>query len=559
MTMIRDLKIEGMTCLSCAHHLEEALKGVAGVERVRVDYPAGSGTVQLSSRIADAVLLRAVESAGYRARMTNGGGVATIAETHSCCGNESADEADGAEDFDLLVIGTGGAGMAAAIRGTELGARVGIVEAGTIGGTCVNVGCIPSKNLIAAAHRYHTARTGFPGIDPTEPRVDWRHVIRQKAQLVEDLRKAKYVDVLESYPEITLLQGEAKLLGGRRVAVGGTPYLARKIVIAAGAAPWLPPIPGLDQIDALNSTTVMELEELPRSMIVLGGGYVGLELGQTIARFGARVTLLKRGAWIASEEDPEIAAGLRSALEEEGMEIHTGIRYLRVEKEGEEVVVHVEQDGQERAFRAERILVATGRRANTRHMGLEESGIRLDPKGFVRVDASLRTADPDVYAAGDVAGGPGFVYTAARDGRIAAENALTGSHREVDLRAIPRVTFTDPQIAAVGLTEAEASAAGLDFEVRRLGLENVPRALVEHDTRGFIKVVAEAGTGRILGVHVLAPHAGELMGEATLAVRLGLTVQDLVDTLHPYLTWGEGLKLTAQTFTKDVAKLSCCA
>lgn len=550
-----DLEVHDMNCPSCVPHVESAIKSVSGVTRVQVVYSTGRVRVESISATSLDAVVDALEQAGYTTNLLEDTG--TPAEAGMKYGQNDA--LSSLYDFDLLVIGTGGAGVAAAIRGAELGARVGIVEAGTLGGTCVNVGCIPSKNLIAAAQRFHTARTGFPGISKTNPHLNWQEVIRQKRVLVGELRTAKYSDVLASYPEITLLNGIARLEGNRRVSVGATSYLARKVILAAGASPWMPPIPGLETVEPLNSTTVMDLDELPRSMIVLGAGYVALELGQLLSRFGVQITLLNRGPLIARGEDAEVSTELRRRLEEEGMEIHTGIRYVRVEKVADEVIVHVEQNGEPRTFRAGQILVATGRRANTQGLGLEESGVTMDANGFVQVHDTLQTTEDGVYAAGDVTGGLAFVYTAARDGRIAAENAVTGSTRRVDNRVVPRVTFTDPQIAAVGVTEAEARAAGLDIDVRRLDLTNVPRAVVEHDARGFIKLVAERGSGRLLGVHAIAPHAGELMGEAALAVRLGLSVADLAETLHPYLTWGEGLKLAAQTFKKDVARLSCCA
>lgn len=559
MTELR-LKIEGMTCTGCAHHVEEALGGVPGAEGARVSYPAGTGIVRVRGASVASELIAAVERAGYRARVENGGDAATLVEAAASRGDAGPDRGDGgAAGFDLLVIGTGGAGMAAAIRGAELGARVAVVERGVIGGTCVNVGCIPSKNLIAAAERFHSAREGFPGIAPSEPHLDWKRVIGQKAELVDELRQAKYLDVLEAYPEITLVRGHARFLGGGRVIVDGVEHRARKIVIATGASPWAPPVPGLDEVDALDSSTAMELLELPESMIVLGAGYVGLELGQTFARFGTRVTLVKRSDRIAKGEEPEISEALRAYLEAEGLEIRTGVQVLGVERTGGEVIVRVRQDGRTIELRAERLLVAAGRRANTAGLGLDAAGVELDEQGFVRVDGTLRTTNPDIYAAGDVTAGPAFVYVAAAAGRVAAENALTGADRELDLRAVPRVMFTDPQVAAVGFTEAEARAAGHEIETARLELKHVPRAAASRDARGLIKVVAEAESGRILGVHALGPNAGELMGEATLAVRFGLTTQDLTETLHPYLTWTEGLKLAAQTLTKDVAKLSCCA
>lgn len=465
----------------------------------------------------------------------------------------------GPEPFDLLVIGTGAAGMAAAIRGAELGRRVAIVERGTVGGTCVNVGCIPSKNLLALAERHHAVRSGFPGLDGCEPSLDWTEVRRQKRELIESLRQSKYIDVLASYPEITLLRGRSRLTGTGEVEVDGARHAVPKVVIATGTSPWVPPISGIESVDVLDSTSVMELDELPGSMIVLGGGSVGLELGQMFGRLGVQVTVLELLPRLLVDEDEDASAELRRQLEAEGLQIVTGARVVRAEEDGGRVVVEAETEGGRHSFDAERLFAATGRRANTGDLGLDAAGVELDELGFVHVDEGMRTSNPDIYAAGDVTGGPGFVYVAAAGGRVAAENAVDAGERTLDLRAVPRVTFTSPQVAAVGVSAAEARERGLEVEVGRLGLEHVPRALVEHRTEGWIQVVAERDSGRILGVHAVGPNAAELLGEATLAVRLGLTVEDLTDTLHPYLTWGEGLKLAAQSFRMDVSRLSCCA
>ena len=460
---------------------------------------------------------------------------------------------------DLLVIGTGAAGMAAAIRGAELGRRVAIVEDGTPGGTCVNVGCIPSKNLLAVAARRHAARGGFPGLQGCEPSFDWTEVRRQKRDLVGRLRQSKYVDVLASYPEITMLRGRARFTAAGGVEIDGVPHGTRKVVVATGTSPWVPPVPGVESVDVLDSTSVMELEALPESMIVLGGSAVGLELGQVFARLGVRVTVLELLPRVLAGEDEDAAEEVRRQLEAEGLEIVTGARAVRVAERGGVVVVHAETSAGPRSFAAERLFAAAGRRANTRDLGLAAAGVEVDEKGFVGVDEGMRTSHPDIYAAGDVTGGPGFVYVAAAGGRVAADNAVGEGGRTLDLRAVPRVTFTSPQVAAVGMSPGEAREQGLDVEVSRLGLEHVPRALVEHRTDGWIQVVAETATGRLVGVQAVGPNAAEILGEATLAVRLGLTIEQVTDTLHPYLTWVEGLKLTAQSFRMDVSRLSCCA
>ncbi len=549
-----NLKVQGMTCLDCARRIETALRRVEGVKSARVDYRAGDATVELEREVPEHELLAAVELAGYRAEARS--------ETPRKQNGEMK------ADFDILVIGTGGAGVAAAIQAAGMGAKVGIAEQGTLGGTCVNVGCIPSKNLIEAAAHYHTARTGFPGIAPCEPALDWLAVVKQKNELVGELRQTKYSDVLASYPGVVLLEGRGTLLGGCRVQVGDAEHRARKVVIATGTSPALPPITGLAQVEPLDSTTVMELEALPKSMIVLGGSAVGLELAQTFARFGTKVTVVELMPRILPNEDVMISEALQQHLTDEGLEIHTGMTTTKVERNGNEIVVHITQGSIVGQLRAERLLVATGRRPNTREMGLEDAGVALTEKGFVRVDATMLTSNPDIYAAGDVTGGPGYVYVAAAGGRVAAENALnslsptstlSGDMRELDLSAVPNVTFTSPQVGSVGLTEANARAAGYNAEVSVIAMEHVPRAIVSRDTRGLVKIVADAGSGKILGIHAVAPNAGEFIGEATLAVRFGLTSRDIAGTLHPYLTWVESVKLAAQGFTSDVTKLSCCA
>lgn len=485
---------------------------------------------------------------------------------------------DGNADFDVLIIGTGGAGVAAAIQAAGMGGKVAIVEAGTLGGTCVNVGCIPSKNLIEVAAHYHAARQGFQGIAPCAPQLDWKSVIEQKDALVTELRQAKYADVLASYPGVALLSGRAHMLGGGgtsgpivvRVDDGTTSreHRARKVVIATGTRPSAPEIPGLDEVDALNSTTVMELQQLPKSMVVLGGSAVGLELAQTFSRVGVKVTVLELMPRLLPLEDDAISDALEGYLRDEGIEIHTGTQTTRVERVGDDVVVHVTEGSLTGTFRAACLLVATGRRPNTDDLGLESVGVTLTEHRFVQVDATMRTANADVYAAGDVSGGPGYVHVAAAGGRVAAENAMkslapTGTSSDdptaFDLSVVPGVTFTSPQVGSVGLTEARAKSLGHHVQVAVLKIDQVPRAFVSHDSRGLVKMVAEAASGKLLGVHVVAPFAGELMGEAALALRFGLTARDLMGTLHPYLTWAESMKLAAQGFTMDVSKLSCCA
>ena len=561
-----ELNFHGMTCIDCAHRLEAALTGIAGVEHAEVSYPTKRGTVVGSDEVEINELLRAVEQAGYRAEVIGGDGA------HA--GDERSKLAQRAEapreptrkeyDYDLLVIGSGGAGMAAAIRASELGATVAIVEgAEVVGGTCVNVGCIPSKFLVEAAHHIHTARTGFPGIAPCNPQVAWAGVMGRKREIIDSLRQDKYLSVLDAYEGVSLLRGKAELEGGRRVRVGEREVSARKIVIATGTRPAMPAIKGLQEAGVLDSTTAMELETLPESMVVIGGGAIGLELGQAFARFGVRVVVVEAMGRILPNEDPDVSTALEAALRSEGIEVHTGVSVRRVERGAAGYVLHVQDGSLEGKLQADQVLVATGRRPNTEGLGLEAAGIDTDQWGFIVVDEHMRTSNPDVFAAGDVVGGPGFVYVAALGGGIAAQAALSETTGEepiaIELAATPRITFTDPQVASVGMTEEDARTAGLSPKVTSLALAHLPRAIVSGRTSGVVKLVADIASDRLLGAHIVSANAGDVIGEAVLAVRFGLRVQEVVSTLHPYLTWTEGLKLAGQTFTKDVAKLSCCA
>jgi len=283
-----------------------------------------------------------------------------------------------------------------------------------------------------------------------------------------------------------------------------------------------------------------------------------LELGQMFARMGARVTVLSRRSVVLPREDPAIGDALTRYARDEGMDILHEVTIERVERNGD-YTVHYLKSGNPATVSGEQLLLATGRRANTQGFGLDAAGVELGQKGEIVVDDHLQTTNPDVYAAGDVTGEPMYVYVAAYAGALAAENALGGNVRHYDVSTVPRVTFTDPAAAAVGMTEVEARKKGLDPITSVLPLEHVPRALAARDTRGFVKLVADAGTRRILGAHILAAEAGEIIMEPTLAIKFRLTIEDLTSTFHPYLTLSEAIKLAAQTFDKDVSQLSCCA
>jgi mercury(II) reductase len=475
---------------------------------------------------------------------------------HDCCA-PGAKKLNG--QYDLAVIGAGSAGFSAVITAAELGANVALIGHGTIGGTCVNIGCVPSKTLIRATETLHQAGAAsrFAGVRAEGRIEDWRAVVRQKDDLVSSLRQTKYVDLLPSYNNVAYVEGRARLTNDG-VAVDGNPIKAGKVVVATGAAPALPPIPGIESVPYLTSTTALELERLPRSLLMIGGGYIGCELGQMFARAGVKVTIAFRSR-LLPEAEPEIGEALTGYFREEGIVVRGGLSYRDIRHGPDGVALSVLVDGAAETIHAEQVLVTTGRHPNTEGLGLVEAGVELLPNSGIRVDDRMRTTKPGVYAAGDVTGRDEFVYMAAYGARIAAENALNGDGKRYDATAMPAVVFTDPQVASVGLTEAKARRRGLEVQASIVPLEYVPRALAARDTRGLIKLVAEAGSGRLLGAHILAPEGADSIQTAALAIKCRLTVQQLAETIFPYLTTVEGLKLAAQSFTRDVAKLSCCA
>jgi mercuric reductase len=547
------MRVDGMTCSDCERHVARALEG-AGASNVEADFRRGLARLSVAGAVDAAALRSAVRAAGYRPLDLEPD--ETPIPRAEGAARPSTRGGDGA--YDLAIVGSGGAAFAAAIRARDAGARVVMVERRTLGGTCVNIGCVPSKTLLRAGEIYHLAGNHpFAGISTSAGQVDMAALVGQKDDLVADLRQHKYADLVEEYGW-DLLRGEAALVDAHTLAVGEHRIEARTFLVATGARPAVPDIPGLQEAGYLTGTATLALDQVPESVAVIGSGYVALELGQFLRRLGARVTLMQRSPQLLKAYDPEVGQVMAEVLRDEGIELLTGVRYRRVEGGAGGRRIQVEVDGRPRTVEAEALLVAAGRKPNTEVLHLQRAGVRVGALGEIVVDAELRANVPHILAAGDVTLGPQFVYVAAYEGRLAAENAL-GEHREVDLSVVPAVTFTSPAVATVGLTEAAARAAGHDVKTSVLPLSAVPRALVNRDSRGLFKLVADVATDRILGAHMVADNAGDAIYAAALAVKFRLTVEDLVATLAPYLTMAEGIRLAAQTFGRDVSKLSCCA
>jgi mercuric reductase len=555
------LNIEGMTCSSCAEHVKSALELVPGVRSASVSYPIGRADITTDARANAEALTAAVATLGYRALApdTPAKSVGPLDKTQDWLGGDGKARGNGGA-LHVAVMGSGGAAMAAALKAVERGARVTLIERGTIGGTCVNVGCVPSKIMIRAAHIAHLRRESpfDGGIAAAEPAIQRDRLLAQQQARVDELRHAKYESVLDSNSAIRVLHGEASFKDGHSLIVrlngGGKQVVAfDRCVIATGASAAVPPIPGLKGVPYWTSTEALASDTIPERLAVIGSSAVAVELAQAFGRLGSKVTILARHT-LLFREDPAVGEAVTSVFQAEGIEVLNHTQASQVSYADREFRLTAGDD----EVRAVKLLVATGRAPNTRNLALEAAGVKLNSQGAIEVDERMRTSAPNIYAAGDCTDQPQFVYVAAAAGTRAAIN-MTGGDATLDLTTMPTVVFTEPQVATVGYSEADAHHRGIETDSRVLTLDNVPRALVNFDTRGFIKLVVEAGSGRLIGVQTVAPEAGELIQTAAIAIHARMTASDLADQLFPYLTMVEGLKLAAQTFVKDVKQLSCCA
>lgn len=557
--------VTGMTCASCARHIEEALRGVAGVRDVRVEYPKSVARIESDSPPVIEMLNAALPK-GYRVEFLS------TEDAHAKARSSLLDKAVGTFErsppasvsaegrLNVVVIGTGGAAMAAAITATERGAQVTLVERGLIGGTCVNIGCVPSKIMIRAAHvaRVRKDSPFDAGISASAPQVNRKNLLAQQQARVEQLRAVKYQAIIDTNPHITLLRGEARFTDAKTLSVmlkegGERTVRFDRALIATGARPAIPSIPGLSDTPYWTSTEALVSDTIPSRLLVIGSSVVATELAQAYSRLGSRVTVIARSRLLL-RDDPAIGEVLGEVFAAEDIRVLRQTQVHSVAHLSDEFVLETSAG----MLRGDALLVATGRSPNIETLNLPDIGVTTGMGGAIAVNELLQTSVPHIYAAGDCTDQPQFVYVAASAGARAAQN-MTGGNATLDLRSMPRVVFTDPQVATVGLSEAEAHMQGIETESRLLTLDSVPRALVNFDTRGFIKMVAEASTGKLLGVQVLAAEGGELIQAAALAVHHRMTVAELGSQLFPYLTMVEGLKLCAQSFTKDVKQLSCCA
>ncbi len=450
-------------------------------------------------------------------------------------------------DANLIVIGGGSAGLVTAYIAAAVRAKVILIEKHRMGGDCLNTGCVPSKALIRSSRiAAEIAGAGQFGIEVGEARANFARVM-QRVQRV--IKRIEPHDSVERYTRlgVEVVQGEARIVDPWTVEVEGRRLSARHLVVATGARPFVPPIPGIDEIDVLTSDNLWSLTEAPGRLLVLGGGPIGCELAQAFARLGVAVTQVEMAPRLMMREDEEASALVEEQFRRDGVQVLTGHRALRFERDGEGHRLIAEHDGEEVAIGFDRLLVAVGRQPNVSGFGLEELGVRLTERGAIEVDEWLQTNIPTILACGDVAGPYQFTHVAAHQAWYASVNALFGIVRrfKVDYSVIPWATFVDPEVARVGLSEAEAREQGIDYELTRYGIDDLDRAIADGEARGFVKVLTVPGKDRILGVTIVGAHAGELIAEFVLAMKHGLGLNKLLGTIHIYPTWSEANKYAA--------------
>jgi mercuric reductase len=480
------------------------------------------------------------------------------------------------QKFDLIIIGGGAGAFAAAIRANELGAKTALINSGLpLGGTCVNVGCVPSKTLLWAGEILHRAKNhGVSGIELEVKNFDFQKVVQDELSLVEKLRQEKYEKVLKSLEHVTAIEGKAKFISGDEVEIISernpvaerSTLRGKKFIIATGSTATVPPIDGIQEVGFVTHVEALKMPKQPKSLIVIGAGPLGLEFAQMFSRFGTKVTILQRGDSILPHSERALTDRLAEILSGEGIIIKTNVEVKSVRKEFsnglksayKKIVTYTINDTQEEVS-GDEILLAAGKTPNTQWLGLEVAGVEIDKRQAVIVNQYFQTSNKNIFAVGDVTNGPlRLEPTAGREGTLAAENALKCTTLSIDYNAVPYTIFTDPQLAGVGFTEDEQMKKMGVCACRTVSFEDVPKAIIMRRTEGLIKMAIHPQTKQILGVHILAPNAGELIAEAMMLVKNKNTIDDVVNSLPAFPTLSEAIKIVALSFTKDISKLSCC-
>lgn len=464
-------------------------------------------------------------------------------------------------NFDLIIIGGGAGAFAAAIKADELKARTLMVNRGLpLGGTCVNVGCVPSKNLLRVGEvLYYGQHHNFGGIKLRVDEFDFGKTVQEELDLVVTLRREKYENVLKNLKNVQFIEGEARFVSADEIEVEGKTYQGKRFVIATGSTANVPPIEDIKEVGYLTHIEALANKNQPQSLVILGAGPLGLEFAQMFHHFGTKVTVLQKRSSILPRVEPEITTALEKYLTDEGIKIHTGVEVLSVRKEDNNKIVKTKVKGVEQEFRAEEILLATSKTANTKDLNLQGAGVEVDERQAIKVNEYQKTTADHIFAAGDVTNQRlRLETTAGKEGTLAAKNALTGSKDGINYWEVPYAVFTYPSVAGIGMTDADVVQYGKVCTCKVIDFSNVPKAHAIRDTRGVIKMVVNNHDRKILGVHMVAPEAADIINQGIYILKAGMTVDDVVDSLPVFPTLSEAIKIAALSFTTDITKLSCC-
>ena len=455
--------------------------------------------------------------------------------------------------FDLVVIGAGSGGFAAARVATGLGKKVALIDKGPFGGLCILKGCMPSKTLLRSAELAHLGKISNKlGVSFKKPQIDYPRIISRKNEIIKGFADYRLQEVI-SNPNITFIDGLAQFRSPKEVQVGSRIIHGEKFVIATGSDVYIPSIPGLKDFGFITSDDALEITKLPKSLVVLGAGAVGLELGQHFSRMGVKVTILERSGYVLSKEDEDIGTALGQYFQEEGIEVCHHLTFERVSKKGNLKCFEITCQGTPRSVDVEEILMAAGRQPQLEGLNLEAAGVETNGNG-ITVNDEMETKTPGIFAVGDVTGIYQLTHVAVYQGEVAGHNAFSKQKRKADYRIVPFVVFTDPVFAKVGLTEKEAQQKGIKVQVASYPFDDLGKAICTGQTQGFVKMIADAKTGEILGVHVLGPEGGELIHEMIVAMAYHTTVQQFLQIPHYHPTLSEIFTYTAEEIAEKMSQ-----
>lgn len=464
-------------------------------------------------------------------------------------------------DYDLIIIGGGAGAFAAAIKANDLGAKTLLVNGGLpLGGTCVNVGCIPSKHLLTVGELVFRAKHhDFSSIEIPDVHFDFAKAVEDELVLVEGLRNAKYANVLTNLENVGHIEGDAGFKSAHEVEVNGQTIYGEKFVIATGSTASVPPIEGLKESGCLTHVEALQKKTLPKRLLVIGTGPLGLEFAQMFNNFGSKVDVMARGEQILSRTEPEVASRLGDYLSKDGVTIWKQAKILKVVGKDGEKVVTADVGGKQMEFRVDEILLATGKTPNTEKLNLSSAGVVVNEGKAIKVNDFYQTSARHIFAVGDVIDKPlRLETTAGKEGSYAAENVLAGTKLAINYWHVPYAVFTYPAVAGVGMTDADVVAAGGQCICRTVEFQEIPKAQVIKDTRGLVKMVVQGEKKRIVGVHMVAPQAADIINQAVYILKAGMTVDDVLETLPVFPTLSESIKIAALSFSTDVTKISCC-